>query len=550
MRKKGIIGNFVLPLCGVLMLSLVSVGLTAFAEQEDWTDINIETANELEVATPGELSKATPSEADLTKGLKLNYANEITGESVCKINGKGYGTIGEAVEEAEDGDTVTLLKDVTECVTVDGKTITLDLGGHTLFAKSDADFVIKISGGASVFLENGSIINTKVGGNAQGVQIIASGNALNPTEVYVSDDVNVKAYEFGITIFNTSDHSGTGLDITVCGTIEAMDETGGVGIFVNGNIRTSDNAVLTIEGATVTGGTSAKLNGDGSLNDCGAGMAINGFIDVVINSGTIRGASGIEIRAGSLTVNGGLIEGTYGFFVDSPSGSQGGNTSAGAGISINEHTTHLEITVVITGGEINGYYAIEQGDPNSVNDNQISLEIYGGTFTSEDENECVKVNTADGVTVNIFDGEFSNPESIKEFLADGVDLDKKEDSSDNTENAGHSGSGVVIRSGSGSSNDIRPSRDGQWIKGDKGWWYSYTDGSYPKNDWRQLEWNGNTYWYFFDQDGWMVTGWLEWNGRKYYLNPVSGDNQGYMFTGRHVIDGTEYYFDESGALIN
>ena len=44
----------------------------------------------------------------------------------------------------------------------------------------------------------------------------------------------------------------------------------------------------------------------------------------------------------------------------------------------------------------------------------------------------------------------------------------------------------------------------------------------------------------------MHTGWLQDNGKWYYLDPTNGD----MYTGTHVIDGKTYTFDSSGALIS
>ena len=52
---------------------------------------------------------------------------------VATVGGKNYSTIKGAIDAAGKGDTVTLLKDVTESVTIDAdETIVLDLNGHTL----------------------------------------------------------------------------------------------------------------------------------------------------------------------------------------------------------------------------------------------------------------------------------------------------------------------------------------------------------------------------------------------------------------------------------
>lgn len=44
---------------------------------------------------------------------------------------------------------------------------------------------------------------------------------------------------------------------------------------------------------------------------------------------------------------------------------------------------------------------------------------------------------------------------------------------------------------------------GTWIKSDNGkWWYKYYDGSFPIG-WASI--SGK--WYYFDSEGWMLTGW-------------------------------------------
>lgn len=85
---------------------------------------------------------------------------------------------------------------------------------------------------------------------------------------------------------------------------------------------------------------------------------------------------------------------------------------------------------------------------------------------------------------------------------------------------------------------------GQWLQDDAGWWYRRADGSYPKNEWFQDP-NGG-HWYFFNEQGYMFTGWLDRDGARYYLD-ANGTPSGAMVTGDKTIDGVDYHFDESGA---
>ena len=88
---------------------------------------------------------------------------------------------------------------------------------------------------------------------------------------------------------------------------------------------------------------------------------------------------------------------------------------------------------------------------------------------------------------------------------------------------------------------------GQWMQDGTGCWYKKLDGSYPKNNWGNEDYNGKTYWYYFLDSGYMATGWIELNGSKYYLFPKSDGWKGRMVTGWQWIDGYCYYFEEGGA---
>ena len=105
-----------------------------------------------------------------------------------------------------------------------------------------------------------------------------------------------------------------------------------------------------------------------------------------------------------------------------------------------------------------------------------------------------------------------------------------------------------------------------WLKGTKGWWYQFADGSWALG-WNKLKWSGGEDWFYFNADGWMmtgwvknngywyyldpesgamVTGWLDYKGNKCYLEPDAGKNQGHAYQSQEaVIDGKTYKFDES-----
>lgn len=119
-----------------------------------------------------------------------------------------------------------------------------------------------------------------------------------------------------------------------------------------------------------------------------------------------------------------------------------------------------------------------------------------------------------------------------------------------TDEAPYTGGGSGGSSGSRSSKAYVPVEPGQWILNEIGWWYKYNDGTYPAGQWALLPWNGVNTWYYFDAQGYLVTGWLQDGGNTYYLHPTSDGNRGAMYTGWHQIDGKWYYFHtmEGGPL--
>lgn len=115
--------------------------------------------------------------------------------------------------------------------------------------------------------------------------------------------------------------------------------------------------------------------------------------------------------------------------------------------------------------------------------------------------------------------------------------------------------------------------DGAWKKGANGkWWFEYTNKSYPANKWEVID----GYWYYFDGQGYMVTGdfYYPKDGKWYYLAPVKSTlypegamvmdywlkttgekwyyygTDGALVTGNKIIAGVSYMFDCHGVCIN
>ena len=83
-----------------------------------------------------------------------------------------------------------------------------------------------------------------------------------------------------------------------------------------------------------------------------------------------------------------------------------------------------------------------------------------------------------------------------------------------------------------------------WIRSGKQsadgrWWWDYGDGTWPASEWLYI--NGK--WYYFQEDGYMATGWITLYNKSYYLDPSSGA----MYRSERTPDGL--YVNESGVYV-
>ena len=91
-----------------------------------------------------------------------------------------------------------------------------------------------------------------------------------------------------------------------------------------------------------------------------------------------------------------------------------------------------------------------------------------------------------------------------------------------------------------------------WMQSTDGKWYYFctgeeagdTAGSMQGAGWRVI----GPYYYYFNEDGSMYTGWLKQNGKQYYLNTVDNSLKGALFTGWIKRDGKTYFADSNGEI--
>ena len=80
---------------------------------------------------------------------------------------------------------------------------------------------------------------------------------------------------------------------------------------------------------------------------------------------------------------------------------------------------------------------------------------------------------------------------------------------------------------------------GEWKQDESGWWYRNGDGTYTVSNWQQID----GAWYFFNERGYMATGWVDWNGKRNYCDAADGK----MLVNTTTPDG--YTVGADGALV-
>lgn len=109
--------------------------------------------------------------------------------------------------------------------------------------------------------------------------------------------------------------------------------------------------------------------------------------------------------------------------------------------------------------------------------------------------------------------------------------------------------------------DENTENPGTWRRDSTGWWLSNADGTWPAGECMRVD--GDVY--YFNNEGYMVTGWRKLEGDWYYFNGSGamvmrkwlkddGDwyylgGDGAMYTGLKKVGSDTYYFSSSGAML-
>lgn len=225
---------------------------------------------------------------------------------VAEVNGKQYETLQEAIDAAVYGNTVTLLSDTRENVTVTGQTkvITLDLGGHILNGGTVANTpALTVSSKAKLTIVDSSKAQT---GTIMREDTAANSGVSSHYVIDIQDTGSQLTFKSG----NVKNNSGNA-DMSKGASLIRIgndNTTAKPQMFITGGTFTQDNFIaIKVDRGTLT------MNG-GVINSKNT-YAVENWYHTTINDGTINGKvsswvwSGGNNKDNNLSINGGTIHG-------------------------------------------------------------------------------------------------------------------------------------------------------------------------------------------------------------------------------------------------
>ena len=290
---------------------------------------------------------------------------------VAQIGETKYATLADAIAAAKRNNTVTLLADTRENVTISTPYVTLDLNGHTLNGGTEK---------AKPALTITARVTVKDSSTAQTGTIMREDTAENSgvSSHYVIDvqGAGWLTFESG----NVTNNSGN---------------TAGKGAYL---VRVGDDSVAKYPGLNIKGGTFTQNNFIVIKVDRG---------DLFLNGGTLNSTSSYAvenwhratIKGG--TVNGAVSSWTYSGGLNSDLTISGGTVNGNVESVSYDGAEGKLAKVKITGGTVNGTLSTKRyNNATAPSKDMATIEITGGTFSSNPTNYVVEnssvTNNSDG----------------------------------------------------------------------------------------------------------------------------------------------------------
>ena len=296
-------------------------------------------------------------------------------KDVAQIGSTGYESLAAAIEAAKSGNTVKLLRDTKENVTID-KAMTLDLNGHTLNGGTEK--------GKPALTITARTVTIKDSSEAQTGTIMREDTAENSgvSSHYVID-IQGNAwvmFESGNVKNNSGNTAGKGASLVRVGD-DSVDKFPGLNI--KGGTFTQDNfIVIKVDRGDLF------LNG-GTLSSANS-YAVENWHRAKIKGGTVNGAVSSWTYSGgsnsTLTISGGTVNGNV--------------------LSVNYGSAESKVAKVeITGGTVNGAlgtYTYSNDLVPTEETAKATIEVTGGSFDKDPS----KYVTEDAKTEKNGDGSF------------------------------------------------------------------------------------------------------------------------------------------------
>lgn len=150
--------------------------------------------------------------ADMSNFVELTVSNDVASVTTSSGVTNNYTSLDDALNAAQDGDTVTLLSDVDlgETYVTIGKSITFDLGGKTLSSsKAWLLYGVLLVKDATVTVKNGTV--KAAGDGSCAIQAYRSGAIMtleDVTATVTSDKSSVTVGDFGSAVIKSGDYQG------------------------------------------------------------------------------------------------------------------------------------------------------------------------------------------------------------------------------------------------------------------------------------------------------------------------------------------------------
>ena len=313
--------------------------------------------------------------------------------TVAMIGAKEYTTLAAAINEANTGDTVKLVNNVTEAVTIPAdKTITLDLNGKKL-TNADGQDTITVALGASLTVTgSGTVDNVTHGKTAiynNGTVILNGGSYTRSAEASTSiENANGNSY------YNILNHGtmtiGKNVSVTSRGSFSSLIANGYYN-FSDTNPRSGyvfgtnqETPSLTINGGTFSGGINTIKNDDNAT--------------LTVNNGSFSNMTQAAIQNNHVaTINGGTFDAKANHAIENRHFDGGHNTGS----------------VTVTSGTFTGGLYTTTG---------ATWSISGGTFSSDPSVYVVGNGSANIVKRDGSEGAYTYTVLAKSGLTSGVYL--------------------------------------------------------------------------------------------------------------------------------